>query len=435
MTEFEVESEQERTSPTRSARDYQNIFRQLGPGLIAGAADDDPSGIATYSQAGAQFGFGLLWTMLFTFPLMAVIQEISARIGRVTGQGIAGNMRSHYPRTLMYFIITSMLVANVLNLGADISAMGEAVRLLIGGPGIVYAVLLAALALVLEIFIPYTKYVKVLKWLTISLFAYVAIIFSEHVPWRAVGKATLLPHITWSKEFITTIIAVFGTTISPYLFFWQASQEVEEEEKDPNEKPLNEAPRQGLGALKRIKLDTWVGVAFSNIVSFFIILTTALTLHAHGVTDVATAADAAEALRPVAGPFAFALFAIGIIGTAMLALPVLAGSAAYGVTEMFNWKKGLEKDLSKAKEFYAIIGAAIVIGTAMNFLHVAPMKALFWSAVINGIVAVPLMAVVMSMSTNKKVMKTFVIGRGMKIVGWIATLAMFAAVVGLFLTL
>jgi Mn2+/Fe2+ NRAMP family transporter len=277
--------------------------------------------------------------------------------------------------------------------------------------------------------------VKILKWLTLTLFAYVAIIFTEHVPWRAVGKATLIPRIIWHKEFITTIIAVLGTTISPYLFFWQASQEVEEEQDDPNEKPLNEAPRQAAGALRRIKLDTWVGVWFSNAVSFCIILTTAITLNAHGKTDIATASDAAEALRPLAGQFAFALFAIGIVGTAMLALPVLAGSAAYGVSEMFGWRKGLERKFTRAKRFYGVIVAATIIGTLMNFLHVDPIKALFYSAVINGIVSVPVMIMMMLMSTNRKVMQTFVIGKGMTIVGWIATIAMFAAVVGLFLTL
>ncbi len=435
MTELQVEEEQEKTSANRSARDYQSFFKQLGPGLITGAADDDPSGIATYSQAGAQFGFGLLWTMLFTFPLMAVIQEISARIGRVTGRGIASNMRLHYPHWLMYSVVSLMLGANILNLGADIGAMGAALKLIVGGPSVLYAVGLAMISLLLEIFVPYKKYVNVLKWLTLSLFTYVAIIFIVHVPWSLVAKGTFVPHIAWSKEYIVTIIAVLGTTISPYLFFWQASQEVEEEKKDPNEKPLTVAPHQGQGALRRIKLDTWVGVGFSNIVSFSIILGTALTLHAVGKTDIATASDAAEALRPVAGQFAFALFAMGIIGTGMLALPVLAGSAAYGVSEMFGWKGGLENKPHRAKRFYSIIAAATLLGIIMNFSHINPIKALFWSAVLNGIVSVPVMTVMMFMSSNKKIMKSFVIGKGMKIVGWIATIAMFAAVVGLALTL
>jgi NRAMP (natural resistance-associated macrophage protein)-like metal ion transporter len=423
------------TATPQSDRDNRNLLETLGPGLITGAADDDPSGIATYSQAGAQFGLGLLWTILFTYPLMAVIQEISARIGRVSGRGIAGNMRRYYPRSVMYFVVSVMLVANILNLGADIGAMGSAVNLIFGGPTLIYAVVLAGISLVLQVFVPYKRYVNVLKWLTISLFAYVAILFLVHVDWIAVAKATLIPHIQFSSGYLTTLIAVFGTTISPYLFFWQASQEVEEEEKDPLEHPLKHDEAAGPAALRRIRLDTYSGMAFSNLISFFIILTAAVTLHAHGKMDIQTASDAAEALRPLAGPFTFYLFALGIIGTALLAIPVLGGSAAYGVAEMFGWKIGLSEKPLMAKQFYAVIAAATVIGCAINFTHIDPIKALYWSAVLNGVVSVPVMVVMMFMSTNRRVMGKFVISKGMRLMGWIATAAMAAAVVGLFITL
>ena len=429
-------TKEELIAPTpQSGRDNRNLLETLGPGLITGAADDDPSGIATYSQAGAQFGLGQLWAILFTYPLMAVIQEISARIGRVSGRGIAGNMRQYYPKSVMYFVVSVMLAANILNLGADIGAMGSAVNLIFGGPALIYAVVLAGISLLLQVFVPYRRYVNVLKWLTISLFAYVAIIFFVHIDWLAVAKATLIPHIQLSAAYLTTLIAVFGTTISPYLFFWQASQEVEEERKDPMEHPLKHDEAGAPAAFRRIRLDTYSGMAYSNLVSFFIILTAAVTLHVHGKTDIQTAADAAEALRPLAGPFTFYLFALGIIGTALLAIPVLGGSAAYGVAEMFGWKIGLGKKPLRAKPFYAVIAAATVIGCAINFTHIDPIKALYWSAVLNGIVSVPIMLVMMFMSTNERVMGKFVISKGMRIVGWVATIAMAAAVVGMFMTL
>jgi NRAMP (natural resistance-associated macrophage protein)-like metal ion transporter len=412
----------------------RHFLRTLGPGLITGASDDDPSGIGTYAQTGAQFGFSILWTMLFSYPLMAAIQEISARIGRVTGRGIAGNMRQHYSRWLTLPIILLLLVANVLNLGADISAMGAALQLLVGGHPAVYAGILAIGSLVLQVLVPYTRYASILKWLTLSLFAYVGTVFMVHVPWPAVVRGTLLPSISLDSEYLTALIAVLGTTISPYLFFWQASAEVEEVKSAPGQKPLKRAPEQALAQFARIKLDTYLGMGVSNLIAFFIILTTAATLHASGRTDIATAAQAAEALRPVAGRFAFLLFGLGIIGTGLLAVPVLAGSAAYAVSEAFRWRTGLERKPNEAVGFYGVLSVATICGLGLTFTSLDPIRALFWSAVINGVVAVPIMIVMMLMATSKKVMGNFTLSRWLRALGWIATGVMVLAAVGLFLT-
>jgi NRAMP (natural resistance-associated macrophage protein)-like metal ion transporter len=323
-------------------------FKKLGPGLITGAADDDPSGIATYSQAGAQFGFNLLWTVLFTYPLMVGIQIVSARIGRVSGHGLATNIRRHYPAWLLYSVVSLLLVANTINIAADVSAMGEALRLIIGGPAQAYAAAFGVVSLLLQIFIPYRRYVRVLKWLTLALLAYVAAIFVVHVPWHQVLLKALAPEMSWKREYITTVVAVFGTTISPYLFFWQASQEVEDQLADPKSRPLIEAPQQAKRNLRRIKIDTYIGMGFSNLVAFFIILTTAVTLNLNGITEIQTSAQAAMALRPIAGEFAFLLFSAGIIGTGLLAIPVLAGSSAYAMAGAFKWKNSLERAPMKA---------------------------------------------------------------------------------------
>jgi NRAMP (natural resistance-associated macrophage protein)-like metal ion transporter len=322
---------------TKARNALKSFLQTLGPGLITGASDDDPSCIGTYSQVGAQFGYGMLWTMLFSYPLMGGIQEISAQIGRVTGRGIARNMRRYYPRLLAYIIAGLLVLANVINLGADISAMGAALKLLIGGSALLYAAFFAFASLLLQIFIPYTKYVNFLKWLTLVLFAYVATVFVVHVPWGQALRSTFVPTIELKPEYFAGLIAVLGTTISPYLFFWQASEEVEEIERTPEENALKESPRQAPKQLQRIKADTFIGMGISNIIAFFIILTAAVTLHAHGKTDIQSAAQAAEALRPVAGNFAFALFTAGIVGTGLLAVPVLAGSAAYAVSGIFGW--------------------------------------------------------------------------------------------------
>ena len=362
-------------TPHRDVSTLRSWLKKLGPGLITGAADDDPSGIATYSQAGAQFGMNLLWTMAFTYPLMVGIQVVSARIGRVTGKGLAGNIREYYPRSLLYFIVGLLLVANTVNIAADVSAMGDALALLLGGPAHIYAAAFGVVSLALQIFVPYSKYVRVLKWLTLALLAYVATVFVVHISWPQVAVAFVRPKLNWTPETITTIVAVFGTTISPYLFFWQASQEVEELEADPHAQPLKEAPNQARASFVRIKIDTYFGMGFSNLVAFFIILTTAVTLHMHGVTDIQTSAQAASALRPIAGEFAFLLFAAGIIGTGLLAVPVLAGSAAYAMAGALNWKKGLEHKPAMAKRFYSIIAISTLAGVALGFTPIDPIKA------------------------------------------------------------
>ncbi|MEP6657393.1 MAG: divalent metal cation transporter, partial [Betaproteobacteria bacterium] len=389
----------------------RGMLRQLGPGLITGAADDDPSGIATYSQAGAQFGYQLGWTVVLTYPLMVGIQMVSARMGRVTGHGLADNIRRNFPPVVLYAIVAMLLVANTINIAADIAAMGEALRLVVGGRAHFYAIAFGALGLTLQVFLPYRQYVRYLRWLTLSLLAYVAVIFAIHLPVRDVLVGILLPKLTFSPEMITVIVAVFGTTISPYLFFWQAAQEVEDIKADPAANALKLDPEGGRKQLRRIKTDTYIGMGFSNLIALFIIISTAATLHASGVTDIQTSAQAAEALRPVAGDFTFVLFSMGIIGTGLLAVPVLAGSAAYAVSETFQWKGGLDFKLWEAREFYAIVALATIGGVILNFTSIDPIKALFWSAVINGVIAVPIMAVMMLLGADEKVMGTFIIRR------------------------
>ncbi|MDR3708056.1 MAG: divalent metal cation transporter [Capsulimonadaceae bacterium] len=410
------------------------LLRSLGPGLITGAADDDPSGIATYSQVGAQFGFSMLWVMLFSYPLMCGIQEISGQIGRVTGRGIAGNLRLYYPPNVLFILVNLMLIANIINLGADIGAMGAAMKLLIGGSALIYAALFALGSAALETVMAYEKYAGVLKWMCAALFAYVATVFVVHVPWGAALRATVVPSLALNVAAVTSIVAVLGTTISPYLFFWQAQEEVEIEKANPKEHPLKQAPRQAQVQLHRIRVDTYAGMAFSNLVSFFIILTTAVTLHLHGITDIQTSTQAAEALRPIAGHFAFLLFSLGIIGTGLLALPVLAGSAAYAVGEALQWRVGLSKTFPHAKRFYAVIAVSMFIGLALDFFDLNPIKALFWSAVINGVVAAPIMFIMMLMGQSQKIMGQFTLGRRSRVLGWAATFVMGAAAIGLFAT-
>jgi NRAMP (natural resistance-associated macrophage protein)-like metal ion transporter len=419
----------------RHRNHWRNILSVLGPGLITGASDDDPSGIATYSQAGAQFGYSMTWLMLFTWPLMAAIQEISARIGRVTGKGIAANLREHYPVWLLRPIVTLLLIANFINLGADLGAMGDALRLLIGGPRGFYVILFAAACTTLEIFSSYARYVKILKWMTLSLFAYVATALIVHVPWGEVAYDTLVPQMSWQTDYIIVIVAVLGTTISPYLFFWQSSEEAEDERVDPAARPLIERPEEARHEIRRIEVDTYVGMGLSNLVAFFIMVTTAATLHANGVTDVQTSEQAAEALRPIAGQFAFIIFALGILGTGLLAVPVLAGSSAYALAEAMGWRAGLGRAPNEAKQFYATIVGGTLIGVSINFVHIDPIKALFWSAVINGIVAVPVMVIMMIMAMQPKVMGQFTLPRPLWAVGWLSTAAMAVAVVTMLATM
>ena len=409
-------------------------LRILGPGLITGAADNDPSGIATYSQAGAQFGFGMLWTLLLTFPLMTSIQEISARIGSVTGRGIAGNIRRYYPRWILYPIVFTLFVVNTLNLGADLQVMGAAMQLLVGGPIVLYSVLFALVALFLEIWVPYSKYVKWLKWLTFALFAYAATVMVVDVPWKLALRSTILPSLHMDRDYLKMFIAVLGTTISPYLFFWQASEEVEDLTNNPDKSPLKHTRLNAPKEFKRIRIDTWVGMGFSNVIAYFIMLTTAATLHTHGITHLDSAAQAAEALRPLAGKFCFLLFSLGLIGSGLLAVPVLAGSAAYAVSESMRWHYGLEKKPSEAKGFYAVVALATLVGLALTFLGVNPIQALIWTAVLNGVISAPIMVIMMLMACNAKVMGDFVLPKGLKIMGWVSTLAMLAATVGLFAT-
>ena len=418
--------------PAPAAR--KGFWAALGPGLITGASDDDPSGIATYSQTGAAYGYAMCWVMLFCYPLMCAIQEISARIGRVSGTGIAGNIRDHYPRPLLYFIVALLIVANVINLGADLGAMADALKLLIGGQTWLYVILFAIFCAVLEVFSSYASYVQILKWSCAVLFAYVAVVMVVQVPWATVAYNTFVPNFRLTTDYVTTVVAVLGTTITPYCFFWQSSTEVEDMRADPAADALILAPRQAPAAMFRIRLDTYLGMGYSNIISLAIIVATAATLHAHGVTDIQTSAQAAEALRPIAGVFTFALFAVGIIGIGLLAVPVLAGSCAYALGEALGWPTGLGRLPRDARAFYATIVVSTLIGIGFNFIGIDPIKALFWSAVLNGVVAVPLMAVMMVMAMAPKVMGDFVLPRPLWAMGWLCTATMTAAVVIMFAT-
>ena len=408
-----------------------SLWRKLGPGLVTGAADDDPSGIATYSQVGAAFGYGLLWTVLFTFPLMVGIQIVSARIGRVTGDGLAANIRRHYSPALLYGLVGLLLAANTINIAADIGAMGAALKLLLGGPAHWYAIGFGAGSLLLQVFVPFPRYAPILKILTLALFAYVGTVLVVKVPWGEVLYRVVVPAVSLDVKYIVAVVAVFGTTISPYLFFWQASQEVEEQRARRGEKPLRAAPEQAERSLRRIKVDTYIGMAFSNLIAFFIMLTAAATLHAHGVIDIQSSAQAAEALRPLAGEFAFLLFSIGIVGAGLLAVPILAGSAAYAVAESFQWRIGLGRKLLQARGFYMIVAVATLLGVGLNFTPVDPVKALYWSAVLNGVISTPIMAVIMLMAVRADVMGKFVIGRRLKVLGWLATSVMALAVIAM----
>ncbi len=406
----------------------------MGPGLITGASDDDPSGIATYAQAGAAYGYALGWTLLLTFQLMAAIQQVSAWIGRVTGRGLAGNLRRHGPAPVLYGVVGLMVAANTINIGADLGAMAAAMQLLVGGPVLPFVVLFAIVTVLLEVFVRYARYVLVLKWLTVSLFAYVLTVLVAGVDWRAAAAGLVWPALQGSGGYVTVVVAVFGTTISPYLFFWQAEQEVEDTQERAGSRPLIRAPEQAGAELTRIRIDTYVGMAFSNVIALCIMLTTAATLHAHGVVTIDTSAQAAEALRPIAGRFAFVVFAAGIIGTGLLALPVLAGSAAYATGEAMGWHVGLARRLGHARAFYATIAAATFVGAALNVAGLDPVKALFWSAVVNGVVAVPVMTSMMVLAARPAVMGAFTLGRTLRVFGWLATAVMAAATVAMVLT-
>ncbi|MET0723194.1 MAG: divalent metal cation transporter [Tardiphaga sp.] len=410
---------------------FKGFFKSLGPGLITGASDDDPSGIGTYSQAGAQLGYGIGWTMLLTFPLMVAIQEISGRVGRVTGRGIAGNVCRHYPASLLNIIVALLFVANTINIAADLGAMADATKLLIGGPGILYVVAFGVLSVAAQIFFDYKRYVSVLKWLTLCLFAYVAALAVAKVNWGEAITGILLPRLTWSESYLTTIVAILGTTISPYLFFWQASQEAEDERIDPEKEPLIDKPLDAAMEFSRIRADTIIGMAFSNLIALSIIVTAAATLHANGKTDIESSAQAAEALRPIAGAFAEIIFALGIVGTGLLAIPVLAGSTAYAVGEGRRWMVGLDRKPREAAAFYSVLALSAAIGIGLNFTSINPISALYWSAVINGVLAVPVMVLLMVMARRSDVMDQFVIKGPLYWLGWASTGAMTLSVLAM----
>jgi NRAMP (natural resistance-associated macrophage protein)-like metal ion transporter len=415
-------------STEANPRAQTGLFHILGPGLVTGAADDDPSGIATYSQVGAEFGFGMLWTTWFSLPLMTAIQEICARLGRVTGIGIAANMNKRYPRVVVYSLVGLLCVANIFNLGADISAMGAAAHIATRANSTLCSIALGLASLLLQVCIPYRRYVKYLRWLSVALFAYLAAPFALHIPWLAVVRATFLPRLSRDSAQWMALVAVLGTTISPYLFFWQTSQEAEDVRLHPKEEPLKKKPGQAWEQFRRIAMDTRVGMALSNIVAFAIILTAASTLHGSTVDASAiTASDAARALEPVVGRFAETVFALGIIGTGLLAIPVLAGSAAYAVADTFEWKATLECEFSDAPRFYGVIIAATILGTLLTLIGLQPIRALYWSAILNGIAAAPIMFALMRVSGDSKIVGKFQLPAYLRVVGWIATAVMLVA--------
>jgi NRAMP (natural resistance-associated macrophage protein)-like metal ion transporter len=411
----------------------EGLSGRLGPGLITGAADDDPSGIATYSQAGLQFGFGLVWTVLLTTPLMIGIQMLSARIGWVTGEGLGANIAKLCPRWFTVLLVAAFVAANTINIAADIGAMAEAVRLLLGGHQTAYIVGFGAVSIVAQVYFSYERTVRILKWLTLALFAYVAVLLAVQVPWRQAIRESFQPWLLMTDgfafaDYASMVVAVLGTTISPYLFFWQAAQEVEDNYRRPESATLRSNPAYAAEHLARIKQDTYVGMLFSNLIALCIVIATAVTLNQHGVTQIQTAAQAAEALRPVAGEFAFAVFALGIVGTGLMAVPVLAGSAAYAVSEVFGWKAGLSHGFHEARGFYLIIAAATGIGTLMSVYELDPIKALVWSAVVNGVISVPIMVVMMWIGQSRRLMGEHTISRRHRFFGWAATGVMAVAV-------
>jgi len=408
----------------RRSSEKRSFLKALGPGLVTGAADDDPSGIGTYSQVGAQFGYKLAWTMPFAYPFLAATQLICGEVGAVTGRGISENLKRNYSPWILRGAVTLLLIANIINLGSDLGAMGAVVAMLVPGPAILFTLGFGLLCAALEIWVSYARYARLLKWATLSLFAYVGVLLAADVDWPAATSGLLIPSFGFGREEAMALVAVFGTTISPYLFFWQAGQEVEEQHEN-HERPLRSGgPKRSRQSIKQIRTDTLVGMAFSHGVALAIMLATAATLHAHGVTNIESASQAAEALRPVAGNLAFALFAIGIVGTGLLAVPVLAGSAAYAVSETLGWAEGLTKKPGEAKGFYSVIVIATIAGVGLNLTGIDPMKALYWSAVVNGLLAPPLMVILMLMASNPKVMGTLTISPILKAFGWASTAVM-----------
>jgi NRAMP (natural resistance-associated macrophage protein)-like metal ion transporter len=407
----------------------EHPLARVGPGLITGVADDDPSGIATYSQAGAQFGLNMLWTMPLAFPLMSAVQVMCARIGRVTGRGLAANIKKTFPPGVLYGAVLLLLIANTLNIAADVAVMGEVTELVTGFNRHLMTAVFVFGTLLLQIFVPYHRYVFFLKWLTLSLLSYALVLFTVHVPWGEAALRSVMPSFTFNANAAAVIVGIFGTTISPYLFFWQASEEVEEMREKPVSPPLVRDPQDATKELRRIRWDTWSGMFYSDLTAFFIILATGVTLHAAGITDINTAAQAASALKPLAGNFAFLLFALGILGVGLIGVPVLAGSAAYAICEALNWKWGLERKVTGAPGFYGVIAFSVLAGLVIQYSPISPMKALFWSAVINGVVAVPLIVLIILLASRESVMGKYTSGWAIVTLGWIATAVMGAAAV------
>lgn len=415
MTEEFIEPEIKNTESEKS------YLEKLGPGLITGAADDDPSGIATYSQAGAQYGTSLLWLATWTFPLMAIIQEMCARIALVTGRGLASNIKHSYSRKILYFCTALLFIANTLNIGADLGAMARTIQLIAPSLSFVFLIIIiGGLGLLLQIFIPYQKYTKYLKWLVITLFSYIITGFIIHMDWIQIFKNGIMPHLAFSKNEILLVTGILGTTISPYLFFWQTSQEVEEEIATGKHTAKS---RRGTDEkeIKKMRFDVWTGMFFSNLVMFFIIAVCANTLFTHGITNIGTASDAAQALAPLAGHFATILFTIGIIGTGMLAIPVLAGSTAYAISESFGWKEGLYRKWRQARAFYGVIIISIVVGIFINFLGIDPIKALIYSAIGNGIIAPIILVFILQISSSEKIMGQYKNSKYVNMAGWLVT--------------
>lgn len=427
MTEAQVDPEV--TDPVVPPTEPR-IWRILGPGLITGASDDDPSGIATYSQAGAGFGYALGWTLVITYPLMVAVQMIAARVGRTTGRGLAGVLREHAPGALLQAIVIVLLVANTINLGADLGAMADAATLLLPGPRWPFILLFAGICVFMQVFLQYTRYVAVLKWLTLALFTYFGALAMTHVDWRAFA-AGLVPRLAFEPDEVTTIVAVLGTTISPYLFFWQAAEEVEDIHAYRRRESLRKSPRQGPAALHRIEIDTMIGMGFSNLVALAIMVTAAATLHEAGIRDIQTSAEAAKALEPIAGHFASLFFTLGILGTGLLAVPVLAGSAAYALGEARRWPVGFSRHWQEAKAFYGAVALATLVGMVMNFTSVNPIKALYWSAVLNGLAAVPVMVAMMWVATSQRIMGRFAATGMLRWLGWFASALMAVAAVAM----
>jgi len=403
----------------------KNILKKIGPGFITGAADDDPSGVTTYSQTGAIFGFSQLWLALFSFPFMVIIQQMCARIGMVTGKGLAGTIRTHYSKPVLYTVVSLLVITNTINIGADLGAMAASLKMLFGLPLLFWLFLLTVIIITLEIFVTYKTYSKILKYLALTLFAYVLTAFIVKPDWTIVAKSTLLPQFHFSKDYLLNIVAILGTTISPYLFFWQASEVVEEEIADGNISDIGvEKPSVTNKNVKDMNSDTILGMLFSQAIMFFIIVTTASTLNANGITNITTASQAAEALRPLAGNLTYLLFATGIIGTGFLAIPVLAGSSAYAVAETAGLKEGLSKKFGRAPGFYGVIAASSFVGMLISWLGIDPMIALYYAAALNGLVAPPLMVLIILIANNKSIMGKYVNNRISRIIGWVIVLVM-----------